>query len=143
MGILVWLIVRLEVETLFIFPSRVWIPPSISPSSTIPSSPTLGLVVCNGSVKPSKQSYRTGCNCLYCCSLYHFGILFLSYLFHTLPFQYTPAPPGSNTTCVIPIPLQCHVYCYIILLAIMVDCCNMHQHYGTRFFEHSATNDDH
>ena len=49
--------------------------------------------------------------------------------------------PRSNTKCIIPISLQCHVYCYIILLATMVDCCiyyqligqerytYMHQHY--------------
>lgn len=141
MGILVWLIVRLEVETLFIFPLEFGSPLHHLPALQFPHLLLKDWWYATAaSDRPNNRIVR-GVYCLYCCSLYHFGILFLSYLFHTCHFN---TPPGLNTTCIIPIPLQCHVYCYnIILLAIMVDCCNMHQHYGTRFFEHSATNDDH
>ena len=126
----------------------VWFPPPIISQFYISLLPTRYDGMHAMSVpKLYKQSYSYGVYIgVYCCSLsfWHF-ILVISFPRIVISIH----PPDWF----VPIPLQCHVYCYIILLATFwlivvynINCWSreiyyMHQHftlYITRF-EHSAT----
>ena len=92
------------------------------------------------SPKLSKQSYSYGVY-IVCIVVPNTAYTFLAFhschvSFPHMSFQYTS---GSNTTFIVPTPLQCHLYCYIVLIShFLVDCCievilidgwyYMHQH---------------